>query len=383
MNNPEYQTQLRDLVEQMRIAAPNGTIYLGIYKAAARFAVPENAAFIYGFLNDFGRMFVIAETHFEERGVNLRVPRELRYFALTLCPPGIELASQVLYQGVDNVHTACMLSANAGADTVHETLITEFPYGEFKRFYRQMPFDVLPGLPRNGRFLDKVSTIKLASAIWGHPDRERLMVTAAHYREALRLWREGAKPLVLMHLYIAVEALTKVIIRHEMATRPCNEAELMVAFGVDPAEKSPMYRLQNRVSEDIIFKKDAATFKAARKASNGIEHGYAGFQDIWNMPFDVNRRTAQYVRSAMFSTLALDEESKDLLLGPNYAAVSEPQDPPSIQGCFGLKPLKRLGIKPVAEPGDWRALEYKPVLDQVIVYPDEVSYSFKYRDTVM
>lgn len=306
----------------MRIAEPHGTVYLGIFKAAARFAVPENAAYIYGFLNDFGQMFVIAETRYENYETNSSVPKELRYFALTLCPPGIERASQILYQSVENVHTACILSANAGADTVHETLLTELHYGESKRFHRQTPFDEMPGLPRNGRFLDKLSTIKLASAIWGHPDRERLMVAAAHYREALRSWREGAKPLVLLHLYIAVEALTKTIIRHEMTTRPCNATELMIAFGVDPAEKSSMYRLQNRVAEDLIFQKDVATFTAARNASNGIEHGYAGFQEIWKEEFDIHRRLAQYVRSAIFSILPLSEEFKNVLLGPNFARRS-------------------------------------------------------------
>src|SRR6202035_4616553 len=71
MSQPKFQTQLGDLVEQMRIADPKGTIYLGIYKAAARFAVPKDASYIYGFLNDFGRMFVIAETQYQDRGANL------------------------------------------------------------------------------------------------------------------------------------------------------------------------------------------------------------------------------------------------------------------------------------------------------------------------
>ena len=382
MSQPKFQTQLGDLVEQMRIADPKGTIYLGIYKAAARFAVPKDASYIYGFLNDFGRMFVIAETQYQDRGANLSVPRELRYFGVTLCPPGIKTAAQVLYQSVNNVHTACMLGANAGADIVHETLVTEFPYGQFKRFYRQIPFDELPALPRNGRFLDKISTIKLASALWSHPDRQRVMVTAAHYREALRLWREGAKPLVLLHLYIAVEALTKAVIRYETGRRKCTDGELMEAFDVDPSMKNAMYRLQNRVAEVMIFMNDAVTLGAARDVSNGIEHGYAGFEDIWKMTFDVNRSTAGYVRAALLSILDLDKEISEILLAPRYAEVCEPQDPPSIQGYFSIKPPTGLAIKPMAEPEDWRALDYKPVLEEMIVDSDAGSYRFKYRDSV-
>lgn len=382
MSEPEHRTQLGDLIKQMRIAAPRGTVYFGIYKAVARFAIPEGTSYIYGFMNDYGRMFVIAETRYELREAGMSVPRELRYWALTLCTPGIEVAAQVLHESVDNVHTACMLSANAGANVVHETLVTEFPFAQPNRVYRQLPFDELPTLPRNGRFLARVATIKLAGALWGHPDRERLMVTAAHYREALRLWREGAKPLVLLHLYIAVEALTKAVIRYECARRQCTVEALMKAFSVEVTANNAQYRLQNQVAEKLIFNGDKATLKAARDASNGIEHGYGKFQEIWGMPFDVNRQTARYIRTALLSILDLDQEVSAALLGAPYADVSEPQDPPSIQGVFGVRLPTGLEIFPIAEPADWRALDYKPVLEEMIVDSNGASYRFKYRDSV-
>jgi hypothetical protein len=375
----QVETQLRELVTQMRIGAPTGTIYLGIYKAMAHFAIPRQQSYIYGLRNEFGRMFVILETNYEDRGVNVSVPFELRYFALTLCPPGMATAAQMLYQSVGNTHTACMISANAGAEVPRETLITEFPFGQWEsRAYRQLPFQ-RSDLPWNGRFLERVSTIKFAVSLWGSSDRERLMIASGHYVEALRVWGEAGKPLVLLHLYIAVEALTKVIYRRELAASGLSEDNFIRSRGINPTDSDGKYRALGQTRLATIFQGDNATYQSIREASNGIEHGYANFAEIWAVPFEIAEKTAHYLRSAILSALDLRDEDLANLEGQRYRDVSRNQPPPSIQGTFGIRPPAGLGIRPIIEPENYRTLNYQPELEEVVEDGTLGDYSFKYR----
>jgi hypothetical protein len=376
----QIETQLRELVPQMRIGAPMGTIYLGIYKAMAHFAIPRQQSYIYGFRNDFGRMFVILETNYENCSIYLSVPFELLYFALTLCPPGMATATQILYQSVSNTHTACIVGANAGAEVPRETLITEFPFGQWEsRSYRQLSFQ-RSALPWNGRFLERESTIKLAVALWSSADRERLMIACGHYVEALRLWGEYAKPLVLLHLYIAVEALTRVLYRRELASAGMAEDDFLRSVGIDPAEKDAKYRALARTRITTIFQSDNATYQAIREASNGIEHGYANFAEIWAVPFEIAEKTAQYLRCAILSSLDLQATDLSNLEAHRYRDVLQSQPPPSIHGTFGVRPPSSLGIHPVIEPENYRTLTYEPELEEVVEDDTLGKYDFKYRD---
>jgi hypothetical protein len=155
--------------------------------------VPDGGAHIYGFLGQFRRSFTLIQTRYEDVD-GVRVPRELIYFCLSLADSR-EFAAAYLYQTAAHVHFICCLSANAGSAVIHETLFTEFPFAQWKRFARQFPFFDIPSFPLGGRFVAKEETIKLAGKIWEHPQRERLHLAISQYEEALRLWRMGSAPL--------------------------------------------------------------------------------------------------------------------------------------------------------------------------------------------
>ncbi len=376
-------SSLEGLIRDVRGADSGASVYLGVYRANARFAVPESASYVYGFRNDFGRTYTIAETNYEDYGIGRNVPGELCYFSLILCPDGIERAAVLLYEMTSYVHTACMLSANASADVLRETLVTEWPATARRRIYRQFPFD-RPSLPQNGRFMDKESTIKLAGAIWGHSDRERIMAAAAHYQEALRHWREGAKPLVILHLYIGVEALSKAMLRWQLTVRNASEAELMEEYGIDGSAADAQEaneQLLRYIRRDFIFQGDGETYDVARRTSNGIEHGYEHFKKIWSVSFDVAVKTARYLRRAIVTLRGIAPNVAAVLNGEKFVDVCEHDPPPSFQAW--ISPGETLGHRlPCEAAVDLRELEYTPMLSDMVVDDSRGSYQFVYRDAL-
>jgi hypothetical protein len=208
------------------------------------------------------------------------------------------------------------------------------------------------------------------------------MIACGHYAEALRLWGEPAKPLVLLHLYIAVEALTRVLYRRGLANAGSSEDDFMRSLGVDPTEKDAKYRALAQTRVALIFQSDNATYQAIRKASDGIEHGYAGFEEIWAVPFEICVKTADYLRSAILSAIDLPPEDLATLEEPRYKQVCIKRPPPSIRGTFGIRPPTGLEIRPFIEPGDYRALSYEPELEAVVEDPSLGTYDLNYRNSV-
>ena len=188
---PEQQTSLYDLVKRIRFAKPGGTVYMGIYRANARFVVPDGDANIYGFMGNLGRDFTIVHTRYDD--VNgIRVPRELVYFCLGLSESR-EQAAEYLYHTTAHVHSICTLSANAGSSVIREATFTEFPFGKWRRFTREIPYSDIPRFPVGGRFLNKADTLKLGARVWDHPHRDSLLLAITQYEEALRTWRKAQR----------------------------------------------------------------------------------------------------------------------------------------------------------------------------------------------
>jgi hypothetical protein len=126
------------------------------------------------------------------------------------------------------------LSANAAVAEADIELGYDNTPGVTERDYFQSYIPAERGVLRSGRRLDVPSTIKLIEALGKHHDLERLSRAANQYRIALGSWRLGHETLSLAHLWMAVEALTKVKVRIELAARGLEEpADLAAQMGVD------------------------------------------------------------------------------------------------------------------------------------------------------
>jgi hypothetical protein len=352
-------TSLSDLINQIRIARPLGTVYLGTYRASADFVVPEGGAFIYGFLGAAGRDFTVIQSRYETTN-GLRVPKEIIYLCMGL-GESIQSAANYFYQIAMQVHAICQISANAGSSIVHETMFTEFPIMPRPRLFRRIAFQDTRAYSRGGRILHKIPTLALAGKIWGHAERRRLLLAIAHYQEALRNWRSGAAPLVAMYLWMAVEALTDAMLRRELSSRGLTEDDLMLEYGIArqmiscpscggdvPLPDRRRTKLLAEIRRRLIFQGDDETYRIVSETSNRIEHGYGTFQEIWDVAFTAYAATARYVRIAIFDLVGLEAQHRALIGAQPYNDVYQAPNPPmSI-------------LRSVQAPTDWLALDYSP-----------------------
>jgi hypothetical protein len=380
-----FETTLHDLVKQIRLAKPHGTVYLGMYRADAKFIVPDGAAFIYGFLGQLGREFTVIQTRHDD--VNgARVPRELIYFCVAL-HDSMESAAPYLYQIASHVHSICGLSANAGGSVIKETLLTEFPFAKWQRLSRKLSFSEVPQFPLGGRILDKDHTFRLAGMIWQHPERQRILLAVAQYEEALRTWRSGSSPLLCLYLWMAVEAITEAVLAAELIRRKVTITELMDELKIPhdqhsqcrqckavhseeticsscgakqaPTKNDRRYHLLAWVRRELIFKGDKEIYDAVRKTSNGIEHGSAMFSEIWAVDLAVYDKTARYIREAIFNLIDFPSDSVSVLGAAPYSSVYESPEPPRQLGYNTDPPPQPYSITP-PKPFDYYTLDFQP-----------------------
>jgi hypothetical protein len=164
------------------------------------------------------------------------------------------------------------------------------------------------------RLIHCASAAALADAVGKHSDSERLGRALSQYATALTSWIKGRQSLSIAHLWMAIEALTKAAIRHECARRGiATSEELATAMGVRIADLDAFIR------REIILQGDADCYAKARKASDGFEHGYLGFDEVRALSGETRDRMGRYVREAILAMLHLPDDVRARLLGPPYA----------------------------------------------------------------
>jgi excisionase family DNA binding protein len=130
-------------------------------------------------------------------------------------------------------------------------------------------------------------------------DSPRVSRALRQYELALREWYVGGEWLALNHLWIAAENLTKAVIRKTVAARGISEETLAREHGLvtdDPARPRWRDLLGARVREQIVFAGDTETYKAAKDASDGLEHGIWELDKVAALALKSTDKTFQYVR---------------------------------------------------------------------------------------
>jgi hypothetical protein len=195
------------------------------------------------------------------------------------------------------------LSANAATDEAEIEYGFDHTPGLTQRDYFQTYIPPEPEVVHVGRNMNLQATVALMSAIDKHPDSERLARGANQYREALLSWRLGRESLCLAHLWMAVEAITKVRLRAECIKQGLSdEADLAKKLGVDKKQ------LDGIIRKDLILRGDKDCYDKARQASDGFEHGFLEYGKIRELSTDVRHRMAAYVRAAILELCGLDAE---------------------------------------------------------------------------
>ena len=262
------------------------------------------------------------------------------------------------------------LSANAAVGEPELEVGFDNTAGITVRDYFQSYVPPESGIVHSVRHINVKATITVIKSLITHPDSERLRRAANQYRLAVDFWRLGRESLILAHLWMASEALTKAKIREECSSRGLqNKNNLAESLGIELKE------LESTIRKEFLLKGDEECYAKARKASDGFEHGYLGFDKIRELSMDVRRRMASYVRSSILELCTIDIASMKILKSP-------PFDKP-----LGYWPIvKYIRGKLIGESSDLAApgnmypfIRWKPVVKSA-VFDKEGKLKIKFKE---
>ena len=266
---------------------------------------------------------LIFRTRQVDKGVNELIPGDLWIDARGTAN-SVESAVSQFGQSVENITNVISFGTNAAIQDVKFHLAFDNTDGEKEREFIQhlIPDETIE--IENGRNVNIELMQKLIKGIDANPDLERITRAISQYRLALSYWRFGLEALSLAHLYMGVEAITKAVFRKNKGD--FNEEQFAASLGIkNKNRKFRSAQIESEVRKAIIFGGDNETYKRAKAASDGFEHGFMQFEEIVNHSRKVRVDTAKYLRTAIIDLLNIDEISKENL-------ISHPFDVPI--GCF-------------------------------------------------
>jgi hypothetical protein len=295
--------------------------YLVVLRAESRAKFPQDQQIVVeNFPSRDRRVDVLFQTRYADEGFAAAVPRELmaevRVTATSLLE-AVETASNA----ANVLKSVIAFTANAWVEDLDVHLAYDMTPGHCEREFFESFLPDESGMPSPGRCINGATTIAFINAIKSHPKGERLRRAMVQYSLALSQLRPGREILALAHLFMGMEALTPVALRRELSTKGVSEEALAKSYGID-VENDACNRWRNGLAgiirQKILFQGDQACYQAAKQASDGLEHGFLPFPDIWSRASESNELTARYLRSAIIGLADVPDDARERLLGAPY-----------------------------------------------------------------
>jgi hypothetical protein len=177
-------------------------------------------------------------------------------------------------------------------------------------FFQQFHVDP-PLTPLSPRLLASGIVRDIAGAILHCPNSERLTRAVAHYHSALQNWLPGREIPAAHSLWMAMECLTPIARDRHLAESGKSREEVAKDWSVDPKQ------LDAEARHRLLFKANTDLYSAAKKAFDGLEHGFLPIWDIRTTSLERQTVLARYVREAILSLAEVPSEIQEsLLAGP-------------------------------------------------------------------
>jgi hypothetical protein len=293
------------------------TVYLVVLEASSAVRFDDDASLT---LTDvptrLGPVDIRLDTRYSAEGFEISVPREL-LIQVRGDAESLDGARGEFTDAGRAIAPYLAFAANAAIDDPEFVLAFDTTPGSQSREMVQALRSWETGLPRSSRRLEPSFAGLLLSQLLQHPEHPRLHRAVVHYSEALKPWGQGATLRVLMHLWMAVEALTKAAIRHELSQRAVDQAQLLEDWGV------PIRQLDGEARRRLIFHEDDDVYDTARGASDAIEHSFQTFTDVHGEVAGIEDRLAAHVRAAIIEIADVDPETRAAALSRPYESPRE------------------------------------------------------------
>jgi hypothetical protein len=313
-------------------------------------------------------------TRWVDEGHAAPLPREL-WIEARGPAPSLDHAITVFGSFGRSFANLLAFTANTPAETPEVHLAYDATPGVTEREFVEIFLADERGHPREGQIARTSEMVAVFSGLQQRADQApRLNRAIQQYALALRYWYFGGEWLALAHLYMAAETLADAVISY--ACHGHNAEALAVWLGIDTSQKDKWpHDLKIWARTDVIFEGDNETYRDARHASDGIEHGFLEFDEINRRAVAVTDTTFGYIRRSILRLLEISETEFAELYGRVPRDVSSLRK--LIRGHFVGD-----GSDPAPPNEDYPRLEWNSGVRTVEREGDRFVFSFQERFAV-
>ncbi|MGI8644383.1 MAG: hypothetical protein ACR2LS_09745, partial [Thermomicrobiales bacterium] len=158
-----------------------------------------------------------------------------------------------------------------------------------------------------------------------HLEQDRFHRAIVQYHHAIQNWEPGSEISSLTHIWIGMEALTKIVRSQLMKALELSQDDLKSRYSaLLSGEKGKKIELRdyNALDAEIrrrhLFQGDDATYKLAKQASDGYEHSFNPLWKVRNQAVQALDRAAEYLRRGILDYSGIDPTVKDTLLNEYF-----------------------------------------------------------------
>ncbi len=265
---------------------------------------------------------VALATRYEDAGLPALLPREL-VLEVHLHAEDADAAVAAAGTVAGGVVALTSFVVNAFVSPPEPHLAYEDAPGLSRRRFWQREVELQHGVPRPRRLIKPELLFPLLEAFFRAPEFDRLSRAVSQYHVALSHWTTRGRPLAMAHLYMALEALGPVAERVERARLGlADKREHAAACGVDVSRSNWEQVVMGWVRRDVLCRGDKTGYDAARRASDGLEHGSMSMPD-YRIAADLHTRALlDYVRIGLLNLLDLPDEVRSELVAKRPVDVS-------------------------------------------------------------
>lgn len=273
---------------------------------------PEEGLQVQLALPPFGPITTIFKNRWIKKGEELSVPGNM-WLEIRGQGESLDSSLESFANAAVGVLPLIALATNAAVGELSIELGFDSTDGIKEREYFQSYVALESDAVHPARRINTEAVLALMAAVEKHVDRDRLMRATNQYMLALDSWKIGSASISTAHLWMGVEALTKVVIRSQLASRLISkDAELAEQLGIE------LKQLDSFVRKSFIMQSDEECYKKGKEVSDGLEHGFLGYIEMRAHSIDVRHRLAKYLRETILSLVDLENHVCKLMMSDPY-----------------------------------------------------------------
>lgn len=294
------------------VAEPMNKEYVVVIRAGDRLRLAPNEELRIDFKAKEQVIALTFRTRYMDEGFDTAVPRELWIDVRGQAPSLNDAATQFTNLAMFFTTIISFCANGYAGDCRFHLAYDNTPGSKEREFFEQFVEDER-GLPHPSRRIRPASITDFITTLAGHEHTMRLRRAIVQYVLALKYWSTGEEILAVAHLFMGMEALVPIIRSTEITRHGFDSTQQLADYwGI------PLNGLDSKIRRDNLFQGDHECHREAKKASDGVEHGFLGFDEVRPLAISVRNNTAKYLRDAIIELLELPDDSKDDLLKSTY-----------------------------------------------------------------